>query len=52
MRVCTDTLVGPSMFGFSMEDPGAAARLFKDFAKTNDAVRGKGTVRQWTADGC
>ncbi|MCP5165155.1 MAG: 50S ribosomal protein L10 [Pseudomonadales bacterium] len=30
------TLVGPSLFGFSMEDPGAAARLFKDFAKEND----------------
>jgi len=29
-------LTGPSLFGFSMEDPGAAARLFKDFAKTND----------------
>ena len=28
-----DVLVGPSLFGFSMEDPGAAARLFKDFAK-------------------
>jgi len=28
-----DSLVGPSLFGFSMEDPGAAARLFKDFAK-------------------
>lgn len=27
------TLVGPSLFGFSMEDPGAAARIFKDFAK-------------------
>ncbi len=34
---CVDeALVGPSLFGFSMEDPGAAARLFKDFAKTND----------------
>ena len=31
-----DTLVGPSLFGFSMEDPGAAARLFKDFAKENE----------------
>jgi len=31
-----DALVGPSIFGFSMEDPGAAARLFKDFAKAND----------------
>ena len=30
-----DVLVGPSLFGFSMEDPGAAARLFKDFAKAN-----------------
>jgi large subunit ribosomal protein L10 len=32
----TDTLTGPSLFGFSMEDPGAAARLFKDFASEND----------------
>jgi large subunit ribosomal protein L10 len=31
-----DTLAGPSLFGFSLEDPGAAARLFKDFAKDND----------------
>ncbi len=30
-----ETLTGPSLFGFSMEDPGAAARLFKDFAKEN-----------------
>ena len=30
------TLSGPSLFGFSMEDPGACARLFKDFAKEND----------------
>ena len=35
---CTaEALVGPSLFGFSMEDPGAAARLFKDFARENDA---------------
>ena len=34
---CTaEALVGPSLFGFSMEDPGAAARLFKDFAEEND----------------
>jgi large subunit ribosomal protein L10 len=32
----TSSLVGPSLFGFSMEDPGAAARLFKDFSKEND----------------
>ena len=31
----TDTLTGPSLLGFSMEDPGAAARLFKDFASDN-----------------
>jgi len=31
----TDALTGPSLFGFSMEDPGAAARLFKDFASDN-----------------
>ena len=31
-----EALVGPSIFGFSMEDPGAAARLFKDFAKQNE----------------
>ena len=31
-----DALAGPSLFGFSMEDPGACARLFKDFAKEND----------------
>ena len=30
-----EALTGPSLFGFSMEDPGAAARLFKDFAKEN-----------------
>jgi len=31
-----EVLTGPSLFGFSMEVPGAAARLFKDFAKAND----------------
>lgn len=29
-------LVGPTILAFSMEDPGAAARLLKDFAKEND----------------
>lgn len=32
----SDTLAGPSLFGFSMEDPGACARIFKGFAKEND----------------
>ena len=31
-----DSFKGPSLLAFSMEDPGAAARLFKDFAKEND----------------
>ena len=28
-----EAFVGPSLLAFSMEDPGAAARIFKDFAK-------------------
>ena len=36
-----DVLVGLSLFAFSMEDPGAAARLFKDFAKANDSFEVK-----------
>ena len=36
-----EALVGPSLFGFSMEDPGAAARIFKDFAKSNTAFEVK-----------
>ncbi|QKK03261.1 MAG: 50S ribosomal protein L10 [Pseudomonadota bacterium] len=31
-------LSGPLLFAFSTEDPGAAARLVKDFAKTNDQL--------------
>ena len=34
----SDTLTGPSLFGFSLEHPGAAARLFKDFAKPNERL--------------
>lgn len=30
-----DTFVGPSLIAFSNENAGAAARLFKDFAKDN-----------------
>jgi large subunit ribosomal protein L10 len=29
----TDSLTGPLLYAFSMEDPGAAARLVKDYAK-------------------
>ncbi|WP_020405299.1 50S ribosomal protein L10 [Hahella ganghwensis] len=31
-----EVLVGPTILAFSMEDPGAAARLLKDYAKGND----------------
>jgi len=33
-----DRLSGPLMLAFSQEDPGAAARLFRDFAKDNDKL--------------
>jgi large subunit ribosomal protein L10 len=33
-----DGLVGPLILAFSLEDPGAAARLISDFAKTNDKL--------------
>lgn len=32
----TEAFIGPSLLAFSMEDPGAAARIFKDFAKENE----------------
>ncbi|MEG0610779.1 MAG: 50S ribosomal protein L10 [Morganella sp. (in: enterobacteria)] len=32
-----DVFVGPTLIAFSHEHPGAAARLFKDFAKANPA---------------
>jgi|TARA_X000000950_G_scaffold126688_1_gene158399 large subunit ribosomal protein L10 len=34
----TDALVGPSLIGFSLEEPSAAAKLFKDIAKDNDKL--------------
>lgn len=34
-------LVGPLVLAFSQEDPGAVARLMKDFAKTNDKLQVK-----------
>ncbi len=34
-------LTGPLLFAFSLEDPGAAARLIKDFAKSNDRLIAK-----------
>ena len=37
----TDALVGPTVLAFSQDDPGAAARLIKDFAKDHDALEVK-----------
>lgn len=34
----SEGLTGPLLFAFSMEDPGAAARLVKDYAKENDKL--------------
>ena len=36
-----DALVGPLLYAFSTEEPGAAGRLIKDFAKTNDKLQAK-----------
>ncbi|WP_066016064.1 MULTISPECIES: 50S ribosomal protein L10 [Endozoicomonas] len=35
LQCLQEVLVGPTVLAFSMEDPGAAARLMKDFAKEN-----------------
>lgn len=48
-RALTDTnfehvgerLVGPAIFGFSMEHPGAAAKLFRTFAKEQELLEVK-----------
>jgi len=36
-----DSLVGPLVLAFSQEDPGAAARLIRDFVKQNDKLKVK-----------
>jgi large subunit ribosomal protein L10 len=37
-----ETFMGPTLVAFSMEHPGAAARLFKEFGKTNNKFQIKG----------
>lgn len=37
--VVKDELTGPLLFAFSQEDPGAAGRLIKEFAKANDKLK-------------
>ena len=34
-----DTLKGPILLAFAKDDPGAAARIIKDFAKEHDALQ-------------
>jgi large subunit ribosomal protein L10 len=36
-----DALIGPLLYAFSLEDPGAAGRLIKEFAKGNDKLQAK-----------
>jgi len=36
-----DALSGPMLYAFSQEDPGAAGRLIKDFAKGNEQLKAK-----------
>jgi len=36
-----DSLTGPLLLAFSMDDPGAAARLVKDYAKDHDKLIAK-----------
>ena len=40
-EVVKDALVGPLLYAFSTEDPGAAGRLIKEFAKGNDKLKAK-----------
>jgi large subunit ribosomal protein L10 len=36
-----DALTGPLLYAFSKEDPGAAGRLIKDFAKANEKLKAR-----------
>ena len=40
-EVVQDKLVGPLLYAFSTEEPGAAGRLIKEFAKGNDKLQPK-----------
>ena len=37
--IVQDELTGPLLYAFSKEDPGAAGRLIKEFAKANDKLK-------------
>lgn len=36
-----DALTGPMIYAFSKQDPGAAGRLIKDFAKTHEKLKAR-----------
>ena len=40
-EVVQDKLVGPLLYAFSTEEPGAAGRLIKEFAKSNDKLKAR-----------
>ncbi|MBK6435664.1 MAG: 50S ribosomal protein L10 [Rhodanobacteraceae bacterium] len=40
-EVAKDALTGPLLYAFSMEEPGAAGRLIKEFSKANDKLKAK-----------
>ncbi len=40
-EVVKDALVGPLLYAFSTEEPGAAGRLIKELAKSNDKLKAK-----------
>jgi large subunit ribosomal protein L10 len=40
-EVVKDALIGPLLYAFSTEEPGAAGRLIKEFAKGNDKLKAK-----------
>ncbi|ELA09432.1 50S ribosomal protein L10 [Moraxella macacae 0408225] len=42
--ILNEVFTGPTLIAFSNEHPGAAARLFKEFAKTNDKFEIKGAA--------
>jgi len=43
-EVAKDSMVGPLLYAFSLEEPGAAGRLIKEFAKGNDKLKAQVVV--------
>ncbi|AIC09131.1 50S ribosomal protein L10 [Xylella fastidiosa subsp. morus] len=39
--VIKEKLIGPLLYAFSLEDPGAAGRLIKEFSKKHDKLKSK-----------